>query len=106
MEQRLVELKSPVDVKGALGADNPMMGILGATLGESKAEAEARIQEAKKTATDLSGLVRKKEKKTEGEPAGETGETGGKRKADGPADGAEEAKKAKPDEADVMVAEP
>lgn len=98
-----MELKSPVDVKGALGADNPMMGILGATLGESKAEADARIQEAKKTATDLSGLVRKKEKKTEEEPASETG---GKRKADGPADGAEEAKKAKPDEVDVMAADP
>lgn len=90
-----------MDVKGALNADNPMMGILGATLGESKAEAEARIQEAKKTATDLSGLVRKKEKKTE-EPASETG---GKRKADGPADGDEEAKKAKPDEAEAMVAD-
>lgn len=98
----MVELKSPVDVKGALSADNPMMGILGATLGESKAEAEARIQEAKKTANDLSGLVRKKEKKTEEEP---TGETGGKRKADGPVDGDEEAKKAKPDEAEQMVAD-
>lgn len=99
---QLVELKSPVDLKGALNADNPMMGILGATLGESKAEAEARIQEAKKTATDLSGLVRKKEKKTEKEP---TSETGDKRKADGPADGDEETKKAKPDEAEAMVAD-
>ena len=99
----MVELRSPVDVKGALGADNPMMGILGATLGESKADAEARIQEAKKTATDLSSLVRKKEKKTAEEPANETG---AKRKADGPADGAEEAKKAKPDEAEAMGAEP
>lgn len=49
-------------MKAALGVD-PMGGILGAALGESNAETEARIQEAKKTATDLSGLVRKKEKK-------------------------------------------
>lgn len=39
-----------------------MGGILGAALGESTVETEARIEEAKKTATDLTGLVRKKGK--------------------------------------------
>lgn len=39
-----------------------MGGILGAALGESAVETEARIEEAKKTATDLTGLVRKKGK--------------------------------------------
>jgi len=42
-----------------------MGGILGAALGESPAEAQARIEEAKKTATDLTGLVRRKKAKTE-----------------------------------------
>ncbi|KUI72831.1 NASP-related protein sim3 [Cytospora mali] len=83
MEQRLVDLRGPpIDMKAALGAD-PMGGILGAALGESNAETEARIEEAKKTATDLTGLVRKKEKKTA--PAAEAGSSSasnGKRKAE------------------------
>lgn len=85
--------KPPVDVEGVLGADNPMSGILGAALGESAADAQARIEEAKKGAKDLSGLVRKKEKKPD------AAETHGKRKAEEPADGTEEAKKAKVEEA-------
>ncbi|KAI9736486.1 MAG: hypothetical protein M1818_005996 [Claussenomyces sp. TS43310] len=68
MEQRLLDLRAPpIDVNAALhgpagAADgiNPMGGILGATLGESPAEAQARIDEAKRTATDLTGLVRRK----------------------------------------------
>ncbi|KAK8049216.1 hypothetical protein PG994_010946 [Apiospora phragmitis] len=96
MEQRLVDLKNPVDVEGALGAENPMTGLLGAALGESKAETEARIQEAKKNANDLSGLVRKKEKKAEAET--EAAEANGKRKAEEPALGVEEVKRAKTEE--------
>ncbi|KAK2615418.1 hypothetical protein N8I77_002174 [Diaporthe amygdali] len=71
MEQRLVDLRGPpIDMKAALGVD-PMGGILGAALGESSTETEARIEEAKKTATDLTGLVRKKDKrKAEGDAAG------------------------------------
>jgi HAT1-interacting factor 1 len=89
--------KPPVDVEGVLGAENPMTGILGAALGESPAEAQARIEEAKKGAKDLSGLVRKKEKRPEAAEA--TPETKGKRRAEEPVDGAEEAKKAKLEEA-------
>ncbi|KAK8056625.1 hypothetical protein PG993_001852 [Apiospora rasikravindrae] len=96
MEQRLVDLKNPVDVEGALGAENPMTGLLGAALGESKAETEARIQEAKKNANDLSGLVRKKEKKAEDDV--EAAESNGKRKAEEPALGVEEVKRAKTEE--------
>lgn len=89
--------KPPVDVQGVLGAQNPLGGILGATLGESAEEAQARVEEAKKGATDLSGLVRKKEKRPEAAEA--IAEANSKRKADGPADGAEETKKAKVDRA-------
>ncbi|RBQ66544.1 hypothetical protein FVER14953_21314 [Fusarium verticillioides] len=101
MEQRLVELRNdPIDAKDILGADaGPIGGILGAALGESAAETKARVDEAKKTATDLSGLVRKKNKD---EPAAEEpeaarapeAETNGKRKAEEPAEDPE-TKKAK-----------
>lgn len=61
-DQQLVDLRGPpIDVQAALGGD-PMGGILGAAMGESAVQAEARIEEAKKTATDLTGLVRKKGK--------------------------------------------
>ncbi|EKJ75282.1 hypothetical protein NXS19_003707 [Fusarium pseudograminearum] len=99
MEQRLVDLRNdPVDTKDILGADASIGGILGAAIGESAAETKARVEEAKKTATDLSGLVRKKNKEetaTEAapEPAPEA-EANGKRKAEEPAEDAE-AKKTK-----------
>jgi hypothetical protein len=111
-----VELqKPPFDVNAALlGAGcNPMGGILGAALGESAAQTESRIEEAKKTATDLTGLVRKKAK-DEPAPArtaavDEAGKTNGqhetngsaKRKAEEPAEGTPEAesKKAKVEDA-------
>lgn len=93
--------KDPVDLEGVLGAENPMTGILGAALGESPADAQARIEEAKKGATDLSSLVRKKEKKPE---ATETApETNGKRKAEEIADGSEDTKKAKVEEAAAVA---
>jgi HAT1-interacting factor 1 len=87
MEGRLAELKGPaIDTKGLLGAVsvNPLGGVLGATLGESPAEQAARIEEAKKTATDLTGLVRKKEKKSTdtATPESSTNGTNGKRKAE------------------------
>ncbi|KAL6866257.1 hypothetical protein ACO1O0_002364 [Amphichorda felina] len=95
MEQRLVDLRSdPIDTKGLMGADaNPLGGILGAAMGESSAEAQARIEEASKKATDLTGLVRKKKPKNEAAPA----ESNGKRKAeDTPED--ESSKRAKTEE--------
>jgi HAT1-interacting factor 1 len=58
-----------------------MGGILGATLGESPAEAQARIEEAKKTAKDLTGLVRRKAKGPETAEGSANG-TNGKRKAE------------------------
>jgi HAT1-interacting factor 1 len=95
--RQLTELrKPPVDVNSVLGADNPMTGILGATLGESASETKARVDEAKKNANDLSGLVRKKEKKPEPAAAADGTNGNGKRKAEDDA-AAEEAdsKKAK-----------
>ncbi|KXJ91084.1 hypothetical protein Micbo1qcDRAFT_69334 [Microdochium bolleyi] len=89
MEQRLVDLrKPPVDVDSMLGADNPMSGILGAALGESSSETAARVEAAKKNATDLSGLVRKKAKQEDQpSPAAAAADTNGasgstKRKAE------------------------
>ncbi|KAG4219727.1 hypothetical protein PC116_g31794, partial [Phytophthora cactorum] len=101
MEQRLVELrKPPMDVNSVLAADDTMLGVLGSALGESAANKEARLEEAKKSAKDVSGLVRKKAKddtKPETEQPKET--TNGKRKAeDDIAPGEEEAKKAKVEE--------
>jgi hypothetical protein len=93
-----VELqKPPIDVNAAVygAAQNALGGLFGAAAGS--ADADARIEEAKKTATDLTGLVRKKKAAKDEPPAGETN---GKRKAEEPADAAAEAdsKKAKVDE--------
>jgi HAT1-interacting factor 1 len=91
---------------GALDV-NPTGGILGATLGESPAEAAARIEEAKKTANDLTGLIRRKKAKTDTatpEPTASTNGTNGKRKAE---DDAEESdsKKVKVDAAPLNGAQ-
>ena len=67
-----------------MGQDaNPLGGILGAAIGESSAEAQARIDEATKTATDLSGLIRKKKPKDESaDEAAPAPDSNGKRKAE------------------------
>jgi HAT1-interacting factor 1 len=60
---------------------DPISGILGAALGESSSQTAARIEEAKKSANNISGLVRKKAKdETNGHDA--NGAASGKRKAD------------------------
>lgn len=92
MEQRLVDLRAmPVDVEKLLGKENPLGGILGAALGETPGQVEARVQEATKNATDLSGLVRKKKAPAteEEKPAADgangsasNGKSNGKRKLD------------------------
>lgn len=61
---------------------NAIRGILGASLGESPAQAAARIDEAKKNANDLTGLIKRKKAKG-AEQSGANGAHGnGKRKAD------------------------
>ncbi|KAI0406039.1 hypothetical protein F4802DRAFT_606551 [Xylaria palmicola] len=95
MEQRLTELrKPPVDMDTALGNNNPLSGLLGQAFGESSTEQAARVEEAKKNAKDLSGLIRKKAKE---EPKPES-ESNGKRKAEEPADGQDEPKKTRTEE--------
>lgn len=95
--------KPPVDLQATLEAatGEAMQGILGSVLGESAAQTEARIEEAKKTATDLTGLVRKKKKDEPAAaveaPANGTGSNGTKRKAEEPAD-EDVSKKAKVEE--------
>ncbi|KAL3424392.1 histone H1-binding protein [Phlyctema vagabunda] len=98
MEGRLTELRAaPVDVQAL--KDSLIGGALGQSLGESPAEAKARIEEATKSANDLSGLVRrKKEKAAEGD-APEITTNGGKRKAEEDAEESDSTKKAKTDDA-------
>ena len=47
----------------AAASNDAMSGILAQVLGESTSEQKARIEEATKNATDLSGLVKKKKAK-------------------------------------------
>jgi HAT1-interacting factor 1 len=77
-----------------------MGGILGATLGESPADAASRIEEAKKTATDLTGLVRRKAKPEASTPESTASINGvnGKRKAEDDVEDSD-AKKAKVEDA-------
>lgn len=99
MKGPAVDVKEALYGPASLAGVNNTGGILGATLGESPAEAAARIEEAKKTATDLSGLVRKKNKpaETEAPSTSTTNGTNGKRKAED--DGVEsDSKKAKVEE--------
>ncbi len=78
-----------------------MGGILGAALGESPVEVQARIEEAKKSAKDVTGLVRKKVKPIEAEGSGHNANetnsaaTNGKRKAEGVEEEGDSSKKAK-----------
>lgn len=94
MQQRLVDLRNPaVSLSGMTGpagapgeGDDPLRGVLGAMLGESKADQQKRIQEATAQANDLSGLVKHKKKAkvedaTDGAAAGSEMEGKGKRKA-------------------------
>ncbi|KAI0479853.1 hypothetical protein F4859DRAFT_477543 [Xylaria cf. heliscus] len=105
MEQRLTELrKPPVDVGAALGQDNPLAGLLAPALGgESAVEQTARVEEAKKNAKDLSGLVRKKAKPE----SNGTSNGNGKRKAeeDGEEGAAKKSKVEEEQDAPVAAAE-
>lgn len=71
-------------MQAALGGES-LGGLLGGLMGEPAAKTEARIEEAKKTATDLTGLVRKKGKPASAPadaPAAVTEASNGKRKAE------------------------
>ncbi|KAL6906700.1 hypothetical protein GGI43DRAFT_237655 [Trichoderma evansii] len=82
LEQRLVDLKKdPLSANELLNEGvNPLGGLLGAALGGSAAEVQARVEEATKNAVDLSSLVRKKKPKDDEATTPTNG--GGKRKAD------------------------
>jgi HAT1-interacting factor 1 len=66
--------------EAVFGPSGNVSGILASATGQTPAEAAALIEDAKKNATDLSGLVRHKPKKA-AEPAPTNG-TNGKRKAE------------------------
>ena len=90
---QLAELKGPaISMKDALYGPEVMGGVLGSALGESASETTARIEEAKKGANDLTGLIKRKKP----EPSTTSG-TNGKRKAEDDEDSVEnsEAKKVK-----------
>ncbi|RDW91151.1 hypothetical protein BP5796_02316 [Coleophoma crateriformis] len=94
MEGRLAELKAaPVDVQAL--KDSLLGGVLGDSLGEDPAEAKARLEEATKSANDLSGLVRRKKDKTAEGALPEPSVTSGKRKAEGDVEDNDVGKKAK-----------
>lgn len=63
---KLIELRQPpVSISdprgtGTLDGSNPMTGILGSILGESRAAQMARLEEASKGAQDLTNLVKRK----------------------------------------------
>ncbi|KJR89110.1 HAT1-interacting factor 1 [Sporothrix schenckii 1099-18] len=110
MEQRLVDLrKPPIDLNAAVNgpAGAGLGGLLGALSGgaaggfggaSGSGSGSAVGSDAKKPATDLTGLVRKKAKDVPAPAAlsADASSTNGKRKAEEPADGSdEEAKKAR-----------
>ncbi|KAG9244341.1 hypothetical protein BJ878DRAFT_506752 [Calycina marina] len=111
MEARLTELsKPPIDVKGmkdsVFGGQNPLGGLLGATQGGSAAEVDARLEEAKKNATDLTGLVRHKRKPEDSNgTASATRNGAGKRKAEDDIEDIETSKKAKVENMNPTVEE-
>lgn len=86
MKNRLVDLRNPspeaLTAGGPAGVapdgSDPLRGVLGAMLGESKAEQAKRIQEATSSANDLSGLVKKRKAKAP-EPAAAEYEGKGKK---------------------------
>ena len=80
----LVSVKDQTGPAGAPDASDPLRGILGTLLGESPAAQKARVDEATKAATDLSGLVRRKKPGGEekgGEATNNASDSNGKRKA-------------------------
>ncbi|ROT41395.1 hypothetical protein SODALDRAFT_331115 [Sodiomyces alkalinus F11] len=108
MEHRLEEMRKPaIDFKSVLGtaAGDALQGIFGSALGETPAQMNVRVQDAKKTATDLTGLVRKKEKKNKDESQSSAAQENGhesngtKRKAEEAAETEDASKKAKVSEA-------
>lgn len=68
-------------MQAALGGE-AIGGLLGGLMGEPADKAEARIEEAKKTATDLTGLVRKKTKPAPASAPVTAESSNGKRKAE------------------------
>lgn len=101
---QLTELKSgPIDIDGVkatlgMGGGNSKGGVLGSTLGETPEQAATRIEEAKKGANDLTGLVRRKAKGADATPEPTNG-TNGKRKAEEEPMESENAKKTKVEDA-------
>lgn len=68
-------------MQAALGGE-AIGGLLGDLMGASADQTEARIEEAKKTATDLTGLVRKKGKPAPAAAPALAESSNGKRKAE------------------------
>lgn len=56
---------------GAALDNNPLGGILGEMLGGDKQAFKARIEEASRNANDLTGMVKHKKPKPEGQASGE-----------------------------------
>lgn len=88
MKNRLVDLRSPAQALTTAGSasapdgSDPLRGVLGAMLGESKAEQAKMIQQATSQANDLSGLVKKRKAPKVEESAAEVEGKGKKAKVE------------------------
>ncbi|EON65430.1 hypothetical protein W97_04668 [Coniosporium apollinis CBS 100218] len=108
MQQRLHDLRNPpsrmpaaIGPAGAPDGSNPLNSVLGSLLGENPAEQKARIEQATKSANDLSGLVRHKKKLIEADQGIASVVNGSSKRKLGDEDdqGRERAKSARIDEA-------
>lgn len=106
--KQLHDLRNPpsrmpaaVGPAGAPDGSNPLNSVLGSLLGESPAEQKARIEQATKSANDLSGLVRHKKKPIEADQDIASVANGSSKRKLGDEDdqGRERAKSARIDEA-------
>lgn len=61
-KQKLVELRQhPISIKDSTGTSeaHPLNGVLGSILGESPSAQNSRLEEASKTAVDLTNLIKR-----------------------------------------------
>lgn len=87
-------------MKEAIYGQEAVGGVLGATLGESPSEATARIEEAKKGATDLTGFIKRKKPTTSNSPeiSKSSHAINGKHKVEDDAEDSNDTKKTKIDD--------
>ena len=85
LHQPPVSISDPTGT-GAIDGSNPLSGVLGSMFGESPEARKARLEEASRSANDLTGLIKKKKPISRIEvrmpPLEEPAQSNGKRKAE------------------------